>query len=69
MYPATSESPKDEGINRPERELALVGPDPGAVDIVQDPRDLGSRKIRIKTQPGFFCQRRFRALVFQRLTI
>src|SRR5262245_56176186 len=52
MYLAARETPDKEGIDRAGQQLALLRPFSRPFDIVEQPGDLSTRKIRIEQQAG-----------------
>jgi hypothetical protein len=45
------------GIDRAERELAALGPDPRARNVVEQPRELRAREIRVEHEAGLRAHR------------
>ena len=54
MRAVSGELPDEPGIDGAEGELAALGAQPRAGNIVEEPRDLGAAEIRIDHQTGFF---------------
>src|SRR6185437_13292912 len=49
-------------------ELPRLGPRAGARDVVEEPRELRPREVRIEQKAGFRAKQRFMALLSQRVT-
>lgn len=67
MHLATGQLPDQPAIDRAETQLAPFRASAQPIDIVEQPGELGAGEIGIEQQPGFFRERRFEPLRFQRL--
>jgi hypothetical protein len=54
---AARELPDQPSVDRPEQEVAVLGLPAGALDVVQDPVDLGPREIRVDEQARLAADR------------
>ena len=53
MDPSAGEPPDKPGFHRAKKQLAPLGPAPGALHIVQNPFELGGGKVGVDNQTGF----------------
>ena len=53
MHLAAGQPPQQETVDGSERETPGLRSRPRAVDMIEQPRDLGGGKIRVEQQPGF----------------
>ena len=60
-----AEIPDQPAVHGSEAQLPLFRPPAGIRNVVQDPGKLGSRKVRIGNQTGFFMQHRFQPTALQ----
>ena len=63
------QSPEQERVNRAEGELARFGALANALDVVQDPRNLGTREIGVEPQSRLFGHRGFDTVILLRLAV
>ena len=66
VHPAAGEAPEQEGVDGAEGELAGLGQRARALDVVEQPGDLGGREIGIEQQPGLGRDHRLVARLLQR---
>ena len=58
MHPAAGQPPQQEGVDGAEGEMAVPGERARALDVVEQPGDLGGGEIGIEQQPGLGRDRR-----------
>ncbi len=69
MYFAAGQTPEQKGIDRTKRQFAALCPLTRAIDVIQNPGQLGGGKIRVQQQAGFLGDTRLkRRIFFQLLT-
>jgi hypothetical protein len=67
MHLAAGQPPQQEAVDRAEGEFAFLGPRARAVDMIEDPGELGAREIGIEQQPGLRAHHRLGAVGLQLL--
>ena len=61
---AGGELPEEPSIDGAEGEFAAGGAAAGAGEVVEEPREVRAREIRIEEEPGFFAEERFESAFF-----
>ena len=62
---AAGQPPQQEAVDRPESQLAALGPGAGSWHMVEHPGDLGRREIRVQNQARRRCHHGLRAVLLQ----
>ena len=66
MHSAAGQPPQQEGVDGAEGEMAVLGARARALDVVEQPGDLGGGEIGIEQQPGLGRDRRLVPCLLQR---